>query len=177
MYLHAYSASLLTAYRHCPLLTIGPGHVPARIPGRAGAGLPALPLVKRPLTCTCIRASASRCSTYRRCILLTIGSNYCRSSWRGAYRRCLLLIPSPSCVPAPILGGLAHRLPTLPPADNQPWMRTYTQASWRKLASVASSRQAALDIYLYTCFGELAQPLLALRLIDNRLRLMSGELA
>ena len=62
-------------YRHCPLLTIGPGHVPARIPGRAGAGLPALPLVKRPLTCTCIRASASWCSTYRRCVLLTIGSN------------------------------------------------------------------------------------------------------
>ena len=77
----------------------------------------------------------------------------------------------------PYQGGLAHRLPTLPPADNQPWMRTYTQASWRKLTSVASSRQAALDMYLYTCFGELAQPLPALRLIDNRLRLMSGELA
>ena len=56
-------------------------------------------------------------------------------------------------------------------------MRTYTQASWRKLTSVASSRQAALDMYLYTCFGELAQPLPALRLIDYRLRLMSGELA
>ena len=48
-------------------------------------------------------------------------------------------------------------------------MRTYTQASWGKLTSVASSRQAALDMYLYTRFGELAQPLPALRLIDNRL--------
>ena len=75
VYLHAYSESLLTAYRHCPLLTIGHGHVLARIPGRAGAGLPALPLVKRPLTCTCIRASASWRSTYRRCVLLTISSN------------------------------------------------------------------------------------------------------
>ena len=69
------SGSLLTAYRHCPLLTIGHGHVPAFIPGRAGAGLPALPLVKRPLTCTCIRASASWRSTYRRWVLLTIGPN------------------------------------------------------------------------------------------------------
>ena len=132
MYLHAYSASLLTAYRHCPLLTIGPGHVPARIPGRAGAGLPALPLVKRPLTCTCIRASASWCSTYRRCVLLTIGSNYCRSSWRGAYRRCLPLIPGPSCVPAPILGRACS-----PPTD------------------IASRRQPAMDAHVYP--GKLAQ--------------------
>ena len=49
VYLHAYSASLLTAYRHCPLLTTGRGRVPARIPGRAGAGLPALPLVVKRL--------------------------------------------------------------------------------------------------------------------------------
>ena len=58
--LHAYSASLLTAYRHCPLLTTGHWCVPARMPGWGGTGLPALPLVvKRPWTCTPIRASAS----------------------------------------------------------------------------------------------------------------------
>ena len=60
-------------------------------------------------------------------------------------------------------GELAHRLPTLPPVDNQPWMRPYTWASWRKLTSVVSCRQAALDMYLDTCFGKLAQPLPALR--------------
>ena len=79
--------------------------------------------------------------------------------------------PAPAVYLHAYLGELAHRLPTLPPVDNQPWMRTYTWASWRKLTSVAPCRQVALDMYLDTCFGKLARSLPALRPIDNRLRL------
>ena len=97
--------------------------------------------------------------------------------------QCLSALPpvdnGPSCVPARILGKLAHHLPTLPPVDNQPWARTctYTSASWRRITGVASCCQTALDMYLHTCFGELAQHLPALHPIDNRLQLVSVELA
>ena len=159
MYLHAYSGSLLTAYRHCPLLTIGHGHVPARIPGRAGAGLPALPLVKRPLTCTCIRASASWRSTYpalrpidNRLQLVSVELARrlpalppvdtrpqlctCTHTMAGlltAYRHCLPPTTSHGCARIPRQAGASF--PVLPPLDKQPWTCTCTHASvsWRSL--------------------------------------------
>ena len=75
-----------------------------------------------------------------------------RAGLLTAYRHCLPPTTSHGCARIPRQAGAS--LPVLPPLDKQPW-----------------------DMYLYTCFGELAQPLPALRLIDNRLRLMSGELA
>ena len=74
---------------------------------------------------------------------------------------------------------LVQCLPALPPGDSRPWTRTctYTRVSWRRLNGAASFRQTALDMYLHTCFGELAQHLPALRPIENRLQLVLVELA
>ena len=93
-------ASWCSAYRLCLLLTTGPSCVPAhilgelahrlptlppvdnraytctRVPGRAGSGLPALPLVvKPPRTWTWARTSASWRSTCQRYVLLKVGSD------------------------------------------------------------------------------------------------------
>ena len=68
-------------------------------------------------------------------------------------RHCLLLKTSHGRVPAQIPGRAGA-----------------------SLSAFASCRQAALDMYLYTCFGELAQPLPALRPVDNRFWLVLSDM-
>ena len=110
-------ASLLTAYRHCPLSTRS--HGCACIPGQADASSPVLlPVDKQPWTCTWTHASVSWRSLYRRYVLLSIGSDRCRASWCSTNRRCLLLRNGRGCAP------LLHPLST----SHKCCM--HTRASW-----------------------------------------------
>ena len=160
MYLHAYSESLLTAYRHCPLLTIGHGHIPATYTWASWGRITGVASCQTALDMylhTCFGELAQHLPALR-----PIDNRLQLVSVELA-RRLPALPPVDTrpqlCTCTHTRAGLFTAYRHLPPADNQPWMRRYTQASWRKLTSVASSRQAALDMYLYTCFGELAQPL------------------
>ena len=159
VYLHAYSESLLTTYRHCPLLTIGHGHVPARIPGRAGAGLPAFASCQTALDMylhTCFGKLAQHLPALRpidnRLQLVSVElarrlpalpnvdtrpqlctCTHTRAGLLTAYRHCLPPTTSHGCTRIPRQAGAS--LPVLPPLDKQPWTctRTHASVSWRSL--------------------------------------------
>ena len=159
MYLHAYSGSLLTACRHCPLLTIGHGHVPARIPGRAGGRITGVASCQTALDMylhTCFGELAQHLPALRpidnrlQLVLVELARRlpalppvdtrpqlctctHTRAGLLTAYRHCLPPTTSHGCARIPRQAGAS--LPVLPSLDKQPWTCTCTHASvsWRSL--------------------------------------------
>ena len=176
MCLHAYSGGLAHRLPTLPPVDNRPGTCTCTNTRaswrRLIINMPALSIVvKRPWTCSCIRALESWGSTYRRYVLLAISTDLC---WAMLHQHCLLLTTSPSCY------ACTHTRASLPTAYQHclPSTTGHGPAPARIPGRAGAGKPALPPLGKrprHVSARALAQDLLALRPIDDRLRLVSGE--